>query len=169
MEREVKSVALVGRPNVGKSRLFNRLLGRRVSIVHDQPGVTRDIVVEPLSDRAVLMDTGGMFATSDVTEKVIADATNQQANFAIVAADIIVFVVDSQTGLTPLDEEIARLLRSSGKHVVLAVNKVDLPVHEDRAAEFHRLGFGDTVEVSAEHGYGTDALAQILEIGRAHV
>lgn len=163
MEREVKSVALVGRPNVGKSRLFNRLLGRRVSIVHDQPGVTRDIVVEPLSDRAVLMDTGGMFATSDVTEKVIADATNQQANFAIVAADIIVFVVDSQTGLTPLDEEIARLLRSSGKHVVLAVNKVDLPVHEDRAAEFHRLGFGDTVEVSAEHGYGIDALAQILE------
>lgn len=93
---EEKSIALVGRPNVGKSRLFNRLLSRRVSIVHDKPGVTRDIVVEKLSDNILLMDTGGMFAAPGVTEKIIADATNEQANFAIVAADTIIFVVDSQ-------------------------------------------------------------------------
>lgn len=158
-----KSIALVGRPNVGKSRLFNRLLGRRVSIVHDQPGVTRDIVVEKLSGNLLLMDTGGMGATADMTEKVIADATNEQANFAIVAADMIIFVVDSQTGVTPLDEEIAKILRTSGKKVVLAVNKVDLPKHSPNAAEFYRLGFKDTVEVSAEHGYGMDELLAIIE------
>jgi len=157
-----KSVALVGRPNVGKSRLFNRLLGRRVSIVHDKPGVTRDIVVEKLSDSVLLMDTGGMGATADVAEKVIADATNEQAKFAIVAADIIVFVVDSQAGLMPLDEEIAALLRSSGKRVIVAVNKVDLPMHEERAVEFHKLGFKDVVEVSAEHGYGMDNMVGVL-------
>ncbi len=156
-------MALVGRPNVGKSRLFNRLLGKRVSIVHDQPGVTRDIVVEKLSDKTLLMDTGGMGATPEMTQKVIADATNQQAEFAIVAADVIIFVVDSQAGLTPLDEEIAQLLRSSGKHVILAVNKVDLPMHAERADEFHRLGFKDTVEVSAEHGYGMENLIGLIE------
>ncbi len=162
-ENTGKSIALVGRPNVGKSRLFNRLLGRRVSIVHDQPGVTRDIVVEPLAGGSLLMDTGGMGATADVTEKVIADATNEQANFAIVAADIIVFVVDSQVGLTSLDEEIARLLRTSGKRVIVAVNKIDVPMHESRSVEFHRLGFKDIVEISAEHGYGIDSLVSILE------
>lgn len=78
-------------------------------------GVTRDIVVEKLSDKTLLMDTGGMGATPEMTQKVIADATNQQAEFAIVAADVIIFVVDSQAGLTPLDEEIAQLLRSSGQ------------------------------------------------------
>jgi len=158
-----KSVALVGRPNVGKSRLFNRLLGRRVSIVHDRPGVTRDIVVEKLAKDVLLMDTGGMGATADMTEKVIADATNEQANFAIVAADVIIFVVDSQTGIVSLDEEIAARLRSSGKTVILAVNKVDLPMHSDRAAEFFKLGFKDTIEVSAEHGYGMESLTDALE------
>ncbi|CDE85453.1 gTPase Der [Coraliomargarita sp. CAG:312] len=158
-----KSIALVGRPNVGKSRLFNRLLSRRVSIVHDKPGVTRDIVVEKLSDNILLMDTGGMFAAPGVTEKIIADATNEQANFAIVAADTIIFVVDSQEGLTSLDEEIASILRSSGKRVILAVNKVDLPMHSERAAEFFNLGFKDVVEVSAEHGYGMDSLRAAIE------
>ena len=86
-----KSIALVGRPNVGKSRLFNRLVGRRISIVHDKPGVTRDIVVERLSDTLILMDTGGMGATEQMTERVIADATNEQANFAITAADTIAY------------------------------------------------------------------------------
>ena len=147
-----KSVALVGRPNVGKSRLFNRLLGRRVSIVHDKPGVTRDVVAEKLSDSIVLMDTGGMGAVASGGEKVIAQATNSQARFAIDTADTIIFVVDSQEGLAPLDEEIAGLLRSSGKDVILAVNKVDLPSHSARSSEFFRLGFKDVAEVSAEHG-----------------
>ena len=158
-----KSVALVGRPNVGKSRLFNRLLGRRVSIVHDQPGVTRDIVVEKLAGGSLLMDTGGMGATADMTQKIIADATNEQANFAIIAADIIIFVVDSQMGLTSLDQEIAQLLRTSGKRIIVAVNKIDLPMHAERSAEFHRLGFKDIIEVSAEHGYGVDSLISLLE------
>ena len=163
MSEPSKSVALVGRPNVGKSRLFNRLVGRRVSIVHDKPGVTRDIVVEKLSPSLLLMDTGGMGATADMAEKVIADATNAQAKFAIAAADTIVFVVDSQTPPTALDADIARMLRSSGKDVVLAVNKVDLPQHAERAAEFYALGFKRVFELSAEHGAGVDALAKYLE------
>ena len=158
-----KSIALVGRPNVGKSRLFNRLIGRRVSIVHDKPGVTRDIVVEKLSDSLILMDTGGMGATPDMTEKVIADATNEQANFAITAADTIVFVVDLQAGLTGLDMEIASLLRSSGKDVIVAINKVDAPQHSQLASDFYSLGFKNTVEVSAEHGNGVDSLVSMLE------
>ena len=162
-ETPEKSVALVGRPNVGKSRIFNRLLGRRVSIVHDKPGVTRDIVVEPLAKGVLLMDTGGMFATGDVAERVIADATNKQANFAIMAADVIVFVVDSQTSLTPLDEEIASILRASGKRVILAVNKVDVPDHKLRNGEFYSLGFKSVAEISAEHGEGFDILWGLLE------
>lgn len=130
-----KSVALVGRPNVGKSRLFNRILGRRVSIVHDKPGVTRDIVVEKLTDSVALMDTGGLGAVASGGENIIAQATNRQAKFAIDTADTIIFVVDSQDGLTPLDQEIAALLRSSGKDVILAVNKVDIPSHADGEEE----------------------------------
>ncbi len=158
-----KSIALVGRPNVGKSRLFNRLIGRRVSIVHDKPGVTRDIVVEKLSESLLLMDTGGMGATTQMTEKIIADATNEQANFAITVADTIVFVVDLQSGLLPLDLEIAKLLRSSGKDVIVAVNKVDLPQHSELAGDFYSLGFKNIVEVSAEHGYGVDVLVKLIE------
>ena len=144
-----KSVALVGRPNVGKSRLFNRILGRRVSIVHDKPGVTRDIVVEKLTDSVALMDTGGLGAVASGGENIIAQATNRQAKFAI--------------GLTPLDQEIAALLRSSGKDVILAVNKVDIPSHADRNSEFFALGFKNVAEVSAEHGYGIETLMEMLE------
>lgn len=162
-ENIAKSVALVGRPNVGKSRLFNRLVGRRVSIVHDKPGITRDVVVERLSDSLILMDTGGMGATPEMTEKVIADATNEQAQFAIAAADTIVLVVDLQTGLTSLDYDIAAMLRASGKDVVVAVNKVDLPQHGDSASEFYSLGFKRVFELSAEHGLGVDALVEYLE------
>ena len=158
-----KSVALVGRPNVGKSRLFNRILGRRVSIVHDKPGVTRDIVVEKLTDSVALMDTGGLGAVASGGENIIAQATNRQAKFAIDTADTIIFVVDSQDGLTPLDQEIAALLRSSGKDVILAVNKVDIPSHADRNSEFFALGFKNVAEVSAEHGYGIETLMEMLE------
>ena len=158
-----KSVALVGRPNVGKSRLFNRILGRRISIVHDKPGVTRDIVVEKLTDSVALMDTGGLGAVASGGENIIAQATNRQAKFAIDTADTIIFVVDSQDGLTPLDQEIAAILRSSGKDVILAVNKVDIPSHADRNSEFFALGFPNVAEVSAEHGYGIETLMQMLE------
>ena len=158
-----KSIAIVGRPNVGKSRLFNRHVGRRVSIVHDKPGVTRDIVVERLSDSLILMDTGGMGATEQMTEKVIAEATDEQVNFAVAAADTIIFVVDMQAGLAPQDYEIASFLRSSGKDVVLVVNKVDLPQHSPNASEFYSLGFRRVFELSAEHGYGIGDLICYIE------
>ena len=164
-----KSIALVGRPNVGKSRLFNRLMGRRVSIVHDKPGVTRDIVAERLADNILLMDTGGMGAkSSSDTDAAIAKATEMQAKFAVDMADAIIFVVDSQDGLTPLDEDIAQLLRTSGKPVILAINKIDVPSHQLRAADFYRLGFKYNVEISAEHGAGLENLLEDLEciVGR---
>lgn len=163
MSNKEKNIALVGRPNVGKSRLFNRILGRRVSIVHDKPGVTRDIVSEKLGENLFLMDTGGIGASGDVAEEVIAKATTAQANFAIMAADEIIFVVDSQDGLTALDEEIAKTLRKSGKPVILAVNKIDMPQHSTRSSEFFKLGFKDLVEVSAEHGYGAENLTALIE------
>jgi len=163
MTQQKYSVAIVGRPNVGKSRLFNRLLGRRVSIVHDKPGVTRDIVAESLGANILLMDTGGMFSIPEKSEQVIGDATTKQANFAIMAADAILFVVDSQGGLLPLDFEIASILRSSGKKVMLLVNKIDVPQHIERAAEFHSLGFKNFAEVSAEHGTGFEKVFSFLE------
>jgi len=158
-----KSIAIVGRPNVGKSRLFNRLIGKRLSIVHDQPGVTRDIVAELLPNGVLLMDTGGIGATEDMTEKVIANATDVQANFAIQASDLILFVVDSQDSLTVADERIAKLLRSSSANVALVVNKTDLPTHAIRNDEFFRLGFKNMFFVSAEHGYGMESLFAFLE------
>ncbi len=160
---EDKSIALVGRPNVGKSRLFNRLLGRRSSIVHDKPGVTRDVVVERLGENLSLMDTGGIGASSDVAEKAIAEATTRQAEFAMFASDGIIFVVDSKEGLTPLDEEIASKLRKSGKKIALAVNKIDVPEHSRRASDFYSLGFKDVFEVSAEHGRGIGNLESYIE------
>lgn len=158
-----KSIALVGRPNVGKSRLFNRMLGRRVSIVHDMPGVTRDIVAEKMSCGVLLMDTGGIGATPEMTQKVIADATNEQADFAIAAADLIVLVVDSQAGLMPLDEQIADKIRKSGTDAILAVNKADIPEHDNRISDFCKLGFTNVCPISAEHGRGMDDLWQAIE------
>ena len=158
-----KSIALVGRPNVGKSRLFNRLLGRRVSIVHDMPGVTRDIVMERMKCGVMLMDTGGIGATPEMTEKVIADATDEQADFAIAAASLIIFVVDSQAGLMPLDEKIADKIRKSGAKAVLAVNKADVPDHDGRVSDFCKLGFRHVCVVSAEHGRGMDELWNAIE------
>ena len=115
MTDRIFNVAIVGRPNVGKSRLFNRIVGRRISIVHDKPGVTRDIVAEPLGENIILMDTGGMFSVPEASEKIIGEATTKQAKFAVSNSDAIIFVVDSQDGLAPLDIEIAKLLRDSGK------------------------------------------------------
>ena len=160
---DCKSIALVGRPNVGKSRLFNRMLRRRVSIVHDMPGVTRDIVAEKLPCGVLLMDTGGIGATPEMTQKVIADATNEQAEFAISAADLIIFVVDSQEGLLPLDEQIAEKIRKSGRAAILAANKADIPEHDSRAADFCGLGFEKVCPVSAEHGRGMDELWEAVQ------
>jgi len=147
------TVAIVGRPNVGKSRLFNRLARRRISIVHDQPGVTRDIVSAEM-DGYTLLDTGGFGLSGDDTPEQIKAAVDQQVLFSIEMAHVILFVIDAHDGIVPLDEAIAERLRESGKSVQLIVNKVDSERHEDAVAEAWRLGLGEPLAISAEHGRG---------------
>ncbi|MEC8420778.1 MAG: ribosome biogenesis GTPase Der [Verrucomicrobiota bacterium] len=156
------SVAIVGRPNVGKSRLFNRLAGKRISIVHDRPGVTRDVVVADSPDGFALMDTGGIGMLPEMTPKEIQDATESQADFAIQAANLLLFVVDGRQGLLPLDESLAAKFRKMGKSPVLVVNKIDEPEKNYSSSEFGKLGFENVVSVSAEHGHGVEKLSSLL-------
>ena len=154
----MKKAVLVGRPNVGKSALFNRLAGRRISIVHDQPGVTRDRIeaVCKLGHAPFgIIDTGGIGAAPDPD---FAEATHRAADDALEDADIVLFVVDGQEGLLPLDTELAAKLRRASRPVVLVVNKLDHAKHDDLEAEFLQLGFPRAVGVSAVHGRGTDDL-----------
>ena len=160
----IKSVAIVGRPNVGKSRLFNRLAGRRISIVHDRPGVTRDVVVADSPEGYTLMDTGGIGMLPDMTPLEIQDATEYQADFAIRAADLLLFVVDGREGLIPLDESLSRKFRKMGKEPILVVNKLDEPENIHSISEFDRLGFKNVVGVSAEHGIGFQDLLDEISI-----
>jgi len=157
-----QSVAIVGRPNVGKSRLFNRLAGRRISIVHDRPGVTRDVVVADSPEGYALMDTGGIGMLPEMTPSEIQQATEDQADFAIRAADLLLFVVDGREGLIPLDETLALKFRKMGKKPVLVVNKMDEPGKNYSISEFDRLGFEQTVGISAEHGLGMESLLSII-------
>lgn len=163
MSRPRPIIAIVGRPNVGKSSLFNRLAGGRVAIVHDQPGVTRDrlhAVCRRTAREAEVVDTGGIGAQLDdgFTEQVRAEA-----DIAVGAADMILFLVDVQEGLHPVDEELAASLRRAGLPVALVVNKTDAPMHEMLSAEFSRLGFEAILPVSATHGRGMDALVAWLD------
>lgn len=157
-----QSVAIVGRPNVGKSRLFNRLAGRRISIVHDRPGVTRDVVVADSPKGYTLMDTGGIGMLPEMTPTEIQQATEDQADFAIRAADLLLFVVDGREGLIPLDETLAIKFRKMGKKPVLVVNKLDEAEKKYSISEFARLGFEQTVGISAEHGHGMDNLLSTI-------
>ncbi len=152
-------VAIVGRPNVGKSMLFNRLVGRRLSIVEDTPGVTRDRLYaecEWCGRRFDIVDTGGI---EPRTDSQILTFTRDQAMLAIDTADVIVFVGDISTGVTATDKEVAGMLLRAGKPVVLAVNKMDAvgTVNSD-IYEFYSLGLGDPIAVSAVHGHGTGDL-----------
>ena len=152
-------IAIVGRPNVGKSALFNKLIGRRVSIVEDTPGVTRDRIYGE-SDwngrKFTLIDTGGI---EPRTDSEILTFMREQAGIAISHADVIVFLTDIKTGLTASDQEVANMLQKSGKPIVLAVNKMDSTgtVNPD-FYEFYNLGLGDPIAVSAVHGHGTGDL-----------
>ncbi len=166
-EIDMKSVvALVGRPNVGKSTLFNKLIGRRVSIVDDTPGVTRDRVYgecEWCNRKISLIDTGGIETVK--TDDVITNEIRTQAQIAIDLADVIIFVVDIKSGMVASDMEIAHMLKKSGKPVVLCVNKADTIGAENyNFYEFYNLGLGDPVEVSSVHGHGTgDLLDEVFK------
>ena len=148
---------------MGKSRLFNRLAGKRISIVHDRPGVTRDVVVADNPQGYVLMDTGGIGMIPEMTPTEIQNATEDQAEFAILAADLLLFVVDGRSGMVPLDQTLAQKFRKMGKHPVLVVNKMDNPEEEYSFEEFKRLGFAKQVGVSAEHGHGIEQLEKIFQ------
>ena len=155
-------IAIVGRPNVGKSALFNRIVGRRIAIVHDQPGVTRDRVTaeaEWLGRPYTLVDTGGIgLLRKEKSADVIIKAAVEQVDIAIEAADVIILVVNVQEGIVPLDREVAQRLRKGGKTVLVAVNKVDTARVEPQATEFVQLGFEKIFPVTAIHGEGIDPL-----------
>ena len=152
-------IAIVGRPNVGKSMLFNKLIGQRLSIVEDTPGVTRDRIYgegEWLGRKFRLVDTGGIEPSTD--NQILA-FMREQAQIAIDNADVIVFVTDIKTGMTASDQEVASMLQRSKKPIVLAVNKMDATGHiNPDFYEFYNLGLGDPVAVSAVHGHGTGDL-----------
>lgn len=158
-----RSVALVGCPNVGKSRLFNRLVGHRLSIVHDQPGVTRDVVSAEVRESFLLMDTGGIGMETVDTPDDIQIATEEQVDFAVQAATLIVMVVDAQRGWTPADAQIAQRLRAYNKPIVLAVNKMDNPEATHLLDGFFSAGFGEPIGLSAEHGHGAADLVERIE------
>ncbi len=160
-------IALVGRPNVGKSTLFNRFVGQRNAIVHDMPGVTRDrhyAEAEWGGKRFTLVDTGGFVPES---EDIIEAAVREQAQIAIEEADVVLFIVDAVEGLQPGDVEIADILRRSNKRVFLVVNKVDSEAREPNAAEFFRLGLGDPLTASALAGRKTGDLLDVITGGAA--
>ncbi|MDQ2865701.1 MAG: ribosome biogenesis GTPase Der [Candidatus Eremiobacteraeota bacterium] len=164
------TVAVVGRPNVGKSALFNRLIGQRLAIVEDTPGVTRDRLYALCEWRGrtfSMVDTAGIDPDADAAHgDAFAEATRRQAEAAAHEAGVIVFVVDAQTGLNPLDEDVAQILRGTRRRIVLVANKCESPnalrsIH----GEFSRLGFGEPVAVSAIHGEGTgDLLDRVVEL-----
>jgi len=163
IEENAGTVAVVGRPNVGKSALFNRLVGRNIAIVHDQPGITRDRLAAP-STRGrrpfTVWDTGGIGGAG---ETELAAQVRLAADAAMRASDVILFVVDAQAGLNPIDQELAKLLRKSKRPVVLVVNKIDHEKHEALEADFAELGFGNSVPISSAHGRGIAALLGIID------
>ena len=156
------TVAIVGRPNVGKSTLFNRLVGRKLALVDDTPGVTRDRRTHParlLDLRFQAIDTAGLEIAD---EGSLETRMRRQTEIAIAEADLVLFVVDSRAGLTPADEEFARLLRREGKPLVLVANKAESRTGIAGAAEAWALGLGEPVAVSAEHGLGMDDLRHAM-------
>jgi len=165
------TVAVVGRPNVGKSALFNRLVGQRLAIVEDTPGVTRDrlyAIAEWQGRTFTLVDTAGIDPDADMQSETaaITISTRRQAEAAASEADVIVFVVDAQVGMNPLDDDVAGILRRTRKPIVLVANKCESPRAQASAhGEFSGIGFGDPVIVSAIHGEGTgDLLDRIVEL-----
>ncbi|MFN2476005.1 MAG: ribosome biogenesis GTPase Der [Chthoniobacterales bacterium] len=160
----VGKVAIVGRPNVGKSALFNRLAGRNIAIVHDQPGITRDRLAAPCTRGArpfLIWDTGGIGGGPGETE--LTTQVRAAADAAMRESDVILFAVDAQAGFGSVDQELATMLRRSKRPVVLVINKVDDPKHEALEADFARLNFADSVMISAAHGRGILMLLETVD------
>jgi GTP-binding protein len=158
-------IAIVGRPNVGKSTIFNRIVGDRLAIVEDKPGITRDRLYgigEWLNQEFSVIDTGGIEIDG---EDAILKSVRVQAELAIEEADVIIFMVDAKAGVTSSDEEVAQLLFRSKKPVILAVNKVDNLQRQDEIYEFYSLGFGDPIGISGSHGIG---IGDLLSAAAAH-
>lgn len=157
------TVAIVGRPNVGKSTIFNRIAGERISIVEDVPGVTRDRIYstgEWLNHQFNIIDTGGI----DIGDEPFLEQIRQQAEIAIEEADVIIFITSGREGITSADEEVAKILYRSNKPVVLAVNKVDNPEMRSDIYEFYSLGFGEPFPISGTHGLGLgDLLDEVVK------
>lgn len=154
------TVVLVGRPNTGKSTVFNRITGMRRAIVSPVPGTTRDVIAQEVEWRGTsfqLVDTGGLFGAS---EDPLHDLVVEHGRRALDAADLVVFLVDGREGLVPADEEVARTLRPLGVPVILAVNKMEDRRARDRAMEFYQFGFDPVLEIAAEHGLGIEELLQ---------
>ncbi len=156
-------VAVVGRPNVGKSTIFNRIIGDRLAIVEDKPGVTRDRIyssAEWLNTEFNVIDTGGI----DLGDEPLLKQMRQQAEIAIDEADVIIFMVNGREGITSADEEVAQILFRSKKPIVLAVNKIDNPERMSEVYEFYSLGFGEPVAISGAHGLGLgDLLDEVVK------
>ena len=157
------NVAIVGRPNVGKSALFNRLVGRKIAIVHDQPGITRDRISAICTRGAqsfMLWDTGGVGGAG---ESELSKQVRRAVEEAIHDSDLLLFLVDAKEGLAPLDQELARMLRRSQKPVVLVINKIDTEQHENLAIDFATMGFSESVSISAAHGRGISELIEAID------
>jgi GTP-binding protein len=162
-EPELPNLAIIGRPNVGKSALFNRLAGRRIAIVHDQPGITRDRISATCArgkNPFTIWDTGGIFGAG---ETELTKQVRRTAEEALRESDLLLLMVDAKAGLSPIDQDLARALRKARKPILLVVNKIDTDKHEPLAAEFDSLGFDHAVSISAEHNRGIGELLDQIE------
>jgi GTP-binding protein len=164
-KKKDRVIAIVGRPNVGKSAIFNRIAGKRIAIVHDESGVTRDRLMREVDweeEKFSLVDTGGIMTRDAATEKdPIVAGVRAQVDSALDDAAVVIMVVDVQQGVQPMDEEVARIVRKSGVPCLLAVNKCDLDRHEEGVSDFARLGF-PTFPVAAQHNRGMGALMEAV-------
>ena len=155
-------IAIIGRPNVGKSVLFNRMIGRRDAIVHNVPGITRDrhyAEGDWFGKKFTVVDTGGLVPGSDEPMEL---AIEQQARIAVREADVILLVLDVRAGITPLDRKSAEVVRHAGKSVIVVANKVDSGAQENHAYEFNALGLGEPIMISALKGRNTGDLMDLL-------
>src|SRR5574344_2171066 len=160
---KIPTVCIVGRPNVGKSTIFNKLVGKKIYIIEDTPGITRDRIygeVNYKNHKFNLIDTGGI----DISKELFNDEIKTQVEIGILEADKIIFVVDGKEGLTANDFEVRDMLRKSNKTVIVAINKIDNKKNEEKIYDFYELGFDTYIPVSGEHNIGiADLLDEIID------